>query len=336
MEFSEEAQTLLDSIVYRTLFYTDFLVNGTLTAQFTPLLRMPYAIKYIHPEISESAKAQKSLATVIGRDEIVKLRDLTTHPEKGAWLSFSITVDVDKNWNVEPESKEYTVEFNYDKRFNVLSDDWTLDPYELAYPTVDIYLADLRKRPRTEEYQPEWINEAYEEFEAELPLFDRVDLTELFEDQLDEWPEMSGIYARGENVPMWPAFWDRCTERIHNHLLHSKFVARPFIDDRFKFMQKDSLIWRAEEISEKSTDPQQQDKSMQIEASFYNSYLELVGHKNGVGPFHDLENLDYAEVKSNFVDITYTLLLLQIQDMFPEVFWPELTSETRYRIELAL
>lgn len=327
MEFSEEAQALLDSIVYRALFYTDFLVNETLTVQFTPLLRDPYAIRYIHPEILESPKAQKRLAGVIGRDEIVKLRDLTVHPEKGAWLSFSITVDVDKNWNVEPESKEYKVDFNYNQRFNVLADDWTLDPYELAYPTVDIYLADLRKRPRTEENQPEWLAEAYEELEAESALFERVELAELFEDQLDDWPEIAGIYARGEDIPMWPAFWDTCTERIHNHLLHSKLVARPFIDDRFKFMQKDSLIWRAEEISEKSTDPKQQEKSMRVEANFYNSYLELVGHKKETGPFHDLENLDYAEVKSNFVDITYTLLLMQIQDLFPEVFWPENETE---------
>lgn len=336
MEFSEQAQTLLDSIIHRTLFYTDFLVNGTMTAQFTPLLRNPYAIKYIHPEILESEKDQKRLAMIISRDEIVALRDLTIDPEKGAWFSFSITVDVDKNWNVAPENKEYTLEFNYDKRFNVLADDWTLDPYELAFPTVDIYLADLRKRPRTDENQPEWLAEAYEEFEAESPLFNRVELTELFEDQLEDWPEMYGVYARGEGDPMWDGFWEKCNERIHAHLLHSKYVARPFIDDRFKFMQKDSLIWRAEEISEKSTDPQQKEESMKIEASLYNSYLVLAGHKNGVGPFHDLNNLDYKEVMSNFVDITYTLLLLQLQELFPEVFWPELTTETQYRIELAL
>lgn len=323
MEFSKEAQELLDSIVYRALFYTDFLVNETLTVQFTPLLRDPYAIKYIHHEIQESPTAQKKLTGIIGRDEIVRLRDLTVDSEKGAWFSFSLTVDVDKNWNVDPEQKTYTLDFNYDKRFNVLSDDWEFDPYELAYPTPDIYLADLRKRPRSEEYQPEWVSEAYEELEAERPLFESVDLNELFEEQLDDWPEISGIFARGEDIHMWPAYWDTCTERFHNHLLHSKLVARPFIDDRFKFMQKDSLVWRVEEISEKSTDPQQLEKSMKIEATFYNSYLELLGYKKEAGRFHDLENLDYTAVKNNFVEMTYELLLLQVQDIFPEVFWPE-------------
>lgn len=328
MEFSEEAQKLLDSIIERTLVFTDFLVSGEMVAQFTPLLRDPYAIKFIHEEIAESKKVQKRLSTIIGRDEIVALRDLTLDPEKGAWFSFSITVDVYENWNVQPENKEYTLEFNYDKRFNVLSDDWSWDPYELAYPTVDVYLADLQKRPRTAENNPEWMAEAYEELEAESPLFDRVKLTELFEDQLDEWPEMCGIYARGEDVPMWPSFWDICTERIHAHLLHNKYVARPFIDDRFKFMQKQSLIWRAEEISEKSSDQHRRDEFMRIEAGFYNSYLLLAGHKDGSGPFHDLENLDYREVKSNFVDITYTLLKLQFEELFPDIEWHDTEEVT--------
>jgi hypothetical protein len=87
-------------------------------------------------------------------------------------------------------------------------------------------------------------------------------------------------------------------------------------------MQKQSLIWRAEEISEKSSDPKLREEFMKIEAGFYNSYLILAGHEPGKGPFHDLDNLDYKEVKSNFVDITYTLLELQLKAMFPDVFWP--------------
>lgn len=328
MEFSEEAQKLLDSIIERTLIHTDFLVWGEMIAQFTPLLRNPYSIKFIHEEIAASEKDQKRLAMIIGRDEIVRLRDLTIHPEKGSWFSFSITVNVDENWNVAPESKEYKLEFNYDKRFNVLADDWRWDPYELAYPTVDVYLAELEKRPRTDEYDPEWLHEAFEELEAESPLFKQADLNEIFEDQLDEWPDMSGIYARGEDIPMWPQFWDKCTERIHAHLLHNKYVARPFIDDRFKFMQKQSLVWRAEEISEKSSDPKLREEFMKIEAGFYNSYLILAGHEPGKGPFHDLDNLDYKEVKSNFVDITYTLLELQLKAMFPDVFWPNRVATT--------
>lgn len=320
MKLSADAQKELDDLTYFLLSYTDHILTGTLRVEMTPLTKHPYAIRFFHPEINDSTSETERLARLFNKIDVTYLRDLMVDKEKGAWLSVSFEIDCDANWNVDIEDKELKIVFNYDKRFNVLSDDWSYDPAQLTFPTADYFMEDFQKHPRSRENYPKWLPTLIAEEKKEREVFAAADLNEVFRKNFAVRPEMVARYAEAVNSKSWVSLWEHTAKSFERLILTEKYRARPFIDPRYAFLKRDSVMWNSRDLSDLIAKKHAENNQTVFDAQIYNGSNRLAGFAANSGLNFDLNDLDPDDVRRAFSDTVYEVVMLQNKQRFAELF----------------
>lgn len=320
MELSQKARKELDDIVHFIHWQTSHLCGDILKVYMTPIMQHPHSVRFVHPQIDEDHSEHERLAKAFRKIDLVSLRKETSDPEIGAWFSVDFEIDCDANWDLEIEDRDIKVNFNYDKRFNVLNKNFLYNSKDLVLPTDEMILKDLQRNPRSEENLPSWYASMVETIESEKNLTNQSEIVnELFAEAFSKVPEMTGGYARVAHIPFWQNLWSTVSTHFERSMKTQPYVIRAFVDPKYRFMRYDSLLWAAREFSDLLARTNYETNRTALSAKIFNGAATVGEYIGPVGKF-DLKDLSSEEVERAFSDVIYQMLTLQNRQRFPEYF----------------
>lgn len=308
------AQEIIDEI--DRLFHEAFkdFDNGIFEVKFMSMGREPEISPRFTPEGQyDSKSAMKMLLEEVGLNTITKLREaMCDKGGKGSWLSGVAKFDC--------LTEEFTVEFNYDRRFNVLAENWIYDEDDdEVFPDRRTLIADFDKCPRNIENIPDWIEDLKQEQKEINVKIEKAVAEEVFAEQVEAAPS---IYEKFETVAeyaVWREFWEEVGETYVETMLNDKNLIPLFVDDS---RAKEQASYIFNELEPKVVSNYLEYAMSETEPDDRANLLNILQISLGEPANHECEydeKLDLEMLEEDFEDVVVSMVMSQTQQRFPDL-----------------
>lgn len=289
--------------------------NGVLKVKFmsmgretelSPLFSSEENLRNLKPTL-------KKLLHDVGLETVAELREVMCDKgNKGSWLSGTVKFDC--------LTEEFSIEFDYDKRFNVLAENWEYDEDDdEVFPDRRTLLADFERCQRKTTRLPEWYEDLVQEQKEINDQIANANSEDVFYEQISVVPSLSAKFETVDDDPEWIAVWNEIGEVYEDVLLTDPDLIPLFVDDS---RVADRAVYVFEELEPKVVNAFIEQNALENSPESRAYLLNALQISKDETPAYDCEwdeRLDLELLEEDFEDVIISLVMSQTQQRFPDL-----------------
>lgn len=250
----------------------------------------------------------------IGLSKISELRkSMSTNNEHGAWLSGIILFNC--------LTEEFSIEFNYYDRFNVLTEKWEYsDTDEQIFPDRNTLLNDFEKFPREEKHIPDWYYDLVYEQKQIKQMIKNAKSDDVFEEQINVVPSINEKFDYLNKYADWNFAWDELSKVYIRALRSDRNMVALFVDDS-RIPDRAEYVFEELEpvILDKFLNRFIKNSTMKDRANMVNFVQFEKGMIESYNNIDDAQDLDSEMLEEEFEEIIISLIMSQTRQRFPDL-----------------
>lgn len=287
--------------------------KGTLNLRFMSMHRgTEISTNFITDEIVDSKEVRSKIINHISLSAISELREIMNDKNgKGAWLSGEITFDC--------LTEEFEITFDYDDRFNVLTENWEYsDTDEEIFPDRNTLLKDFEKFPRSDSNIPDWYFDLLHEQRQVKKMIKNAKPENIFKEQMEVNPQFEEKFSYLNDSEDWKTAWDQLSVVYIKTLMSDKTLITMFVDDS-KIPDRASYIFDEFEPSVLDSFLTKFTEKTPVELRV--RMIDFVQLSKGLTESYDMNDadLDTDILEEEFEDIVVSLVMSQTRQRFPDL-----------------
>jgi len=286
--------------------------KGILEMRFMSMSRgTEISANFVTDSDIDSKEVRTRIIDKISLSAISELREIMKDEEQGVWLSGLISFNC--------LTEEFKISFNYNERFNVLTENWEYsESDDEIFPDRVTLINDFEKYSRNDKNIPDWYFDLLHEQRQIKNAIKKAVPEDVFSEQLDANPQIEEKFDYLSDSEEWKIAWGQLGTVYMRTLLKDKSLLALFVDDS-KIPERASYIF--DEFEPNVLDEFLTYFMNRTSTKLRAHMINLVQDSNG-SESYDLDSEDDFDsdlLEEEFEDVIISMIMSQTRQRFPDL-----------------